>query len=133
VQAIGRQPKRAPDGAPAHDESHQPQHSTLYRLVQQHAAGFIVHTKASKGAELLRFVEDEFDAWPVIEKVLTHLGSIPNRRPGARHAWPDTRSRPEPRPPSKRHVMGRRATPQQGWRCAPCPCRVPQLRANPRV
>jgi hypothetical protein len=63
VQAIGRQPQRAPDGAALHDERHRPEQTTLYRLVQQHAASFIAHTEASTGAELPRFVKDEFDAF----------------------------------------------------------------------
>jgi len=43
VQAIGRQtnsPIRAPDGTPVHYERHRPRQTTLYRLVQQHAATF---------------------------------------------------------------------------------------------
>jgi len=63
VQAIGRQPQRAPDGAPIHYERHRPEQATLYRLVQQHAASFIAHTGASTGAELPRFIKDEFDAF----------------------------------------------------------------------
>jgi hypothetical protein len=66
VQAIGRQPcaaPRAPDGAPLHHERHRPEQTTLYRLVQQHAASFIAHTEASTGAELPRFIKDEFDAF----------------------------------------------------------------------
>jgi len=63
VQAIGRQPQRAPDGAPLHYERHRPEQTTLYRLVQQHAASFIAHTEASTGAELPRFIKDEFDAF----------------------------------------------------------------------
>jgi Putative transposase len=31
--------------------------------VQQHAASFIAHTEASTGAELPRFIKDEFDAF----------------------------------------------------------------------
>jgi len=31
--------------------------------VQQHAASFFAHTEASTGAELPRFVKDEFDAF----------------------------------------------------------------------
>jgi hypothetical protein len=34
----------------------------LHPLVQQHAASFIAHTEASTGAELPRFINDEFDA-----------------------------------------------------------------------
>ena len=63
MQAIGRQPQRAPDGAPVHYERHRPEQTTLYRLVQQHAASFIAHTEASTGAELPRFIKDEFDAF----------------------------------------------------------------------
>ncbi len=63
MQAIGRQPQRAPDGAALHYERHRPEQTTLYRLVQQHAASFIAHTEASTGAELPRFIKDEFDAF----------------------------------------------------------------------
>jgi hypothetical protein len=52
VQAIGRQPQRAPDGAKLQYECHRPEQSTLYRLVQQHAASFIPHAEASTGGEL---------------------------------------------------------------------------------
>ena len=52
MQAIGRQPQRAPDGAPVHYEHHVSEQTTLYRLVQQHAAIFIAHTEASTGTEL---------------------------------------------------------------------------------
>ena len=37
--------------------------TTLYRLVQQHAANFIADTEASPGSELPRFIKDEFDAF----------------------------------------------------------------------
>ena len=63
MQAIGRQPQRAPDGAALHYERHRPEQSTLYRLVQQHGASFIAYTEASTGAELPRFIKDEFDAF----------------------------------------------------------------------
>jgi hypothetical protein len=53
----------AADGAPVHYERHRPEQTTLYRLVQQHAASFIAHTEASTGAELPRFIKDEFDAF----------------------------------------------------------------------
>ena len=49
-------PLRAP-------ERHLPEQTTLHRLVQQHAASFIAHTEASTGAELPRFIKDEFDAF----------------------------------------------------------------------
>jgi len=63
VQAIGQQPRRAPDGSPVHYECHRPEQTTLYRLVQQHASSFIAHTEASIGAELPRPIKDEFDAF----------------------------------------------------------------------
>ncbi len=56
MQAIGRRPQQAPDGAPVHYERHRPEQTTLYRLVQQHAASFIAHTEASTGGELPRFI-----------------------------------------------------------------------------
>ena len=49
-------PRRAPDGAPLHYERHRPEQTTLYRLMQQHAASFIAHTETSTGAGLLRFI-----------------------------------------------------------------------------
>ena len=63
MQAVGRPPQRAPDGAPVHYERHRPEQTTLYRLVQQHAASFIAHTEASTGAALPRFIKDQFDAF----------------------------------------------------------------------
>jgi hypothetical protein len=63
VQAVGRPPQRAPDGVPLHYEQHRPEQTTLYCLVQQHAASFIAHTEANTGSELPRFITDEFDAF----------------------------------------------------------------------
>ncbi len=63
MQAIGRQPQRAPDGAPVHYERHRPEQTTLYRLVQQHAGTFIAQTEAAAGTDLPQFVKDEFDAF----------------------------------------------------------------------
>jgi hypothetical protein len=63
VHAVVQQSHRAPDGAPLHYERHRPENTTLYRLVQQHAASFIAHTEASTGSELPRFIKDEFDAF----------------------------------------------------------------------
>ena len=51
------------DGVPLHDARHRPERTTLYRLLQQHAASFVAHTEASTGAQLPRFVKDEFDAF----------------------------------------------------------------------
>jgi len=59
VQAIGRQPNpsiRAPDSAPVHYERHRPKQTTLYRLVQQHAATFFERAEAASGADLPQFV-----------------------------------------------------------------------------
>jgi hypothetical protein len=47
----------APDGVPLHYSRHRPEQTTLYRLVQQHAASFVVHIEASTGSRLPRFVE----------------------------------------------------------------------------
>ena len=66
MQAIGRQPNpqiRAPDGAPVHYERHRPEQTTLYRLVQQHAATFFEQAESAAGADLPQFVKDEFDAF----------------------------------------------------------------------
>jgi hypothetical protein len=63
VQAIGRQPQRAPDGAPVHYERHRPEQTTLYRLVQQHAATFFAQAETEAGADLPQFVKDEFDTF----------------------------------------------------------------------
>ena len=63
MQTIGRQPQRAPDGAPVHYERHRPEQTTLCRLVQQHVASSIAHTEARTGAELSRFIKDEFDTF----------------------------------------------------------------------
>ena len=62
MQAIGRA-HRAPDSAPVHYERHCPEQTTLYRLVQQHAATFIAQAEAAAGADLPPFVKDEFDAF----------------------------------------------------------------------
>ena len=66
MQAVGRQPNssiRAPDGAPVHCERHRPEQTTLYRMVQQHAASFIEQTESATGADLPQFVTDKFDAF----------------------------------------------------------------------
>ena len=63
MQAVGRPPQRAPGGAPLQYERHRPEQTTLYRLVQQHAASFIAQTEANTGSELPRFIKDEFDAF----------------------------------------------------------------------
>jgi len=63
VQSTVQQPPRAPDGAPVHYERHRPEQTTLYRLVQQHAATFFAEAEAAAGADLPQFVKDEFDAF----------------------------------------------------------------------
>jgi len=66
VQAIGWQPNppiRAPDGVPVHYERHRPGQTTLYRLVQQHAATFFAQTEEATGASLAQFIKDKFDAF----------------------------------------------------------------------
>ena len=63
MQAALQQSPRAPDGVPVHYERHRPEQTTLYRLVQQHAATFIAETEAATGADLPQFVKDEFDAF----------------------------------------------------------------------
>ena len=51
------------DGAPVHYERHRPEQTTLYRLVQQHAATFFAQAEDAAGADLPQFVKDEFDAF----------------------------------------------------------------------
>lgn len=51
MRGIGRQPctrQEALDGS-APLQLHRPEQTTLYRLVQQHAARFIAHTESSAG------------------------------------------------------------------------------------
>jgi hypothetical protein len=48
--------------ASLHYERHRPEQTTLYRLVQRHAASIIAHIEASTRSELPRFIKDEFDA-----------------------------------------------------------------------
>jgi hypothetical protein len=69
----------------------------------------------------------------VIEKILTHLRLDPQPPPGALHAGRDTTSSPETRPLSKRQAIGRRASPQPGWRCAQCPCDMAHRGADPEI
>jgi hypothetical protein len=63
VQAIDRQPQRVPNGVAAHYENQRPKQTTLQRLVQQHAAGFIARVEAGTGPDLPHFIEDEFVAF----------------------------------------------------------------------
>ena len=60
MQAIGRQPQRAPDGTPVHFERHRTEQTTLSRRVQQHAATFFAQAEGEAGADLPQFVKDEF-------------------------------------------------------------------------
>jgi Transposase zinc-binding domain/Putative transposase len=63
VQAIGRQPGRAPEGTPVHYERHRPEQTTLYRLVQENVATFFAQVELASGTELPQFIKDEFDAF----------------------------------------------------------------------
>jgi hypothetical protein len=54
---------RTPDGAALHYDRHREEQTTLYRLVQQHAASFIAHTEAGTESELPRFIKDKFDTF----------------------------------------------------------------------
>ena len=63
MQATVLQPQRAPGGAPVHYDRHRPEQTTLYRLVQQHAATFFAQAEDAAGADLPQFVKDEFDAF----------------------------------------------------------------------
>jgi len=45
------------------NKRHRSEQTTLYHLVQQHAASHIAHADANTGAELPRFVKDEFNAF----------------------------------------------------------------------
>ena len=51
------------DGAPVCYERHRPEQTTLYRLVQQHAATFFAQAEDAAGTDLPQFVKDEFDAF----------------------------------------------------------------------
>lgn len=62
MQAIGRQPQRAPDGAP-HYERHRPEQTTLYRLVQQHAATFFAQAEDAAGLDPPQCLRDGFYAF----------------------------------------------------------------------
>lgn len=63
MQAIGRQPQRAPDGASVCYQRSRPEQTTLHHLLRQHAASFMAHTEASASAELSRFITNKFDAF----------------------------------------------------------------------
>ena len=64
MQASVQQPRRAPDGAPVHYERHRPEQTTLYRLVQQHAATFFEQAEAAAGADLPQFVKEHHETKP---------------------------------------------------------------------
>ena len=123
MQAIGRQPHRAPDGAPVHYERHRPEQTTLYRLVQQHAAIFIAQAEAAAGADLPQFVKDEFD--PFLE---CGIRALRGRRP----AGAGTTVRLH-HPPALQAAPGQRPGPSPGTNRPPdCLCPGSAL-ANERV
>lgn len=72
MQASVPQPRRVPGGAPVHYERHRPEQTTLYRLVQRHAATFFAGAEVASACVLPQFVRDEFDAfssaasWPTV-------------------------------------------------------------------
>ena len=68
----------APDGAVLHYECHRPEQTTLYRLVQQHAASFIAHTEASTGAEAGRMRERRW-LGRQIQAIPAGVGAGPSR------------------------------------------------------
>jgi len=55
VQAIGRQPRQAPGGAPIHCERRRPEQTTLYCLLQQHAATFFAGVDSGPVRLIQRF------------------------------------------------------------------------------
>ena len=57
-----RHAQPAPNSTSVDYKRHRPEHSTLYRLVQQHSASVIAHTEANTGARLPHLTKDEFDA-----------------------------------------------------------------------
>ncbi len=62
VQTTGR-PTLVAHSATVHYVRHRPEQTTLYRLVQQHAATFFAQAEDAAGADLPQFVKDEFDAF----------------------------------------------------------------------
>ena len=60
---MGWEANRALAGVPIHYERRRPEQTTLYRLVQAHAATFFADVEAATGASLPEFVKDEFDAY----------------------------------------------------------------------
>ena len=76
MQTIGRQPQRAPDGTPVHYERHRPEQTTLYRLVQQHAATFFAQAEDAVGAGLPQFGMAQTAAH-LVDHVIPH---VPVRR-----------------------------------------------------
>jgi hypothetical protein len=60
VQVTHRQPQRAPEGAPVHQQRHRPEQTTRYRLVKQHAATFFAQAQAEAGADLQQFVQAQY-------------------------------------------------------------------------
>jgi predicted 2-oxoglutarate/Fe(II)-dependent dioxygenase YbiX len=63
VQAVDGTFHARPDGARVHYERRRPEQTTLYRLVQQHAANFSAQVQETTGAGVPQFVKDEFDAY----------------------------------------------------------------------
>jgi Transposase zinc-binding domain len=58
-----RRPARVPQSAAVNYERHRPEHTTLHRLVQQHAPTSFAEVEAAAGADLPQSVKAEFDAF----------------------------------------------------------------------
>lgn len=78
MQVIGRQPQRAPDGAPVQYERHPLEQTTLYRLLQRHAATSIAEIGTATKADMPRCVKSEFEAF--LEPALRR-GAAPGAAP----------------------------------------------------
>ena len=134
MQATGRQPQRAPVGAPVHYERHCPEQTALCRLVQQHAATFFAETEVATGADLAQFVKDEFDVFLECDILAHGLLRLRCGDRGHDRLVRSSRGARVPRTcidctqPARAAIdaMRRRARDQRGWQVAniatrPCP------------
>lgn len=102
-----------------------------YQMVQQHAAGFVPHTEANTGAELPRFIKDEFDAssnpasWRTelcgCDTAVGHLRDVLGRISTRRHTHPRHRL--------DELLRGRSRWRSQGTTCSVCTC-MPSVSAG---
>lgn len=94
MRPTAQQHQRAPDGASVHYERHRPAQTTLYCLVQQHAASFVAYTEASTGAEFAPVHQGRIQCLPGLRHPGQFLGlrlkphrpvvEGPGHRPGLR-------------------------------------------------